>query len=119
MTVNLETVRVSKLRKSHYYIQATPDQKSVRNVRTHREMVIHIERTGFLVLGRIVTDDSRSKISRFSRNMPAYESVLSGLKKKIRHADFTTKHNDSAHHLIIQYWAYVRTVPIPEYLDFA
>ena len=43
-------------------------------------MVIHIERTGFLVLGRIVTDDSTSKMSRFSRNMPAYKSVLSGFK---------------------------------------
>ena len=45
-------------------------------------MVIHIERTGFVVLVRIVTNDSRSKISRFKRNiyMPAYESVLSDLK---------------------------------------
>ena len=43
-------------------------------------MVIHIERTGFAVLVRIVNNDSRSKISRFNRNMPAYESVLSGFK---------------------------------------
>ena len=82
-------------------------------------MVIHIERTGFVVLVRIVTNDSRSKISRFSRNMPAYKSVLSGFKTEIWHADFTTKKNDYAHHLIIQYWAYVWTVPIPEYLDLA
>ena len=85
---------------------AYPEQESVRNVRAHREMVIHIERHGFIVLGRIVTDDSRSKISRFSRNMPAYESMLSGFKTKIRHADFTTKHNDYAHHLIIQFELY-------------
>ena len=44
------------------------------------EMVINIERTGFVVLARIVTNGSRSKISRFKRNMPAYESVLSDLK---------------------------------------
>ena len=62
---------------------AYPEQKSVRNVRAHREMVIHIERTGFVVLVCIVTNDSRSKISRFKRNMPAYESVLSGLKHKV------------------------------------
>ena len=59
---------------------AYPEQKSVRNVRAHREMVILIERTGFDVLVCIVTNNSRSKISRFKRNMPAYESVLSGLK---------------------------------------
>ena len=37
-------------------------KKSVRNVRAHREMVIHNERTGFAVLVRIVTNVSRSKI---------------------------------------------------------
>ena len=57
-----------------------PNQKNVRNVRAHREMVINIERTGFVVLARIVTNDFRSKISRFKRNMPAYESVLSDFK---------------------------------------
>ena len=57
---------------------AYPEQKSVRNVRAHREMVIHIERTGFVALVCIGMNDSRSKISRFNRNMPAYESVLSG-----------------------------------------
>ena len=31
-------------------------------------MVIHIARTGSFVLGRIAMDDSRSKISRSSRN---------------------------------------------------
>ena len=82
-------------------------------------MSIHIERTGLFVLGRIVMNDSASKISRFSRNMPAYKSVLSGFKTDIWHTDFTTKKNDYAHHLIIQYWAYVWTVPIPEYLDLA
>ena len=46
-------------------------------------MVIHIERTGFDVLVRIVTNDSRCKISWFKRNMSAYESVLSGLKNKV------------------------------------
>ena len=61
---------------------AYPEQKSVRNVRAHREIVIHIECTQFLVLGRIVTDVSTSKMSRFSRNMPAYKSVLSGFKTK-------------------------------------
>ena len=64
---------------THTVPAAYPEQKCVRNVRAHREMVIHIERTGFVVLVRIVTNDSRSKISRFKRNMPAYESVLSGL----------------------------------------
>ena len=59
---------------------AYPDQKSVRNVRAHREMVINIVRTGFVVLACIVTNGSRSIISRFKRNMPAYESVLSDLK---------------------------------------
>ena len=39
-------------------------------------MVIRIELTGVSVLGHIVMNDSRSKISRFSRNMPAYKSVL-------------------------------------------
>ena len=34
---------------------------SVRNVRAHREMVINIERTGFVVLVHIITNDSRSK----------------------------------------------------------
>ena len=43
-------------------------------------MVIYIERTGFVVLVRIVTNDSRSKISWFKRNMPAYESVLGDFK---------------------------------------
>ena len=43
-------------------------------------MVILIERTGFVVLVCIVTNDSSSKISRFKRNMPAYESVLSDFK---------------------------------------
>ena len=38
---------------------------------------------GFVVLVRIVTNDSRSRVSRFSRNTPAYESVLSGLKYKV------------------------------------
>ena len=46
-------------------------------------MVIDIERTGFVVLARIVTNDSRSKISRFKRNMPAYGSVLSDLKHTV------------------------------------
>ena len=82
-------------------------------------MVIHIERTGFLVLGRIVVNDSRFKISRFKRNMPAYKSVLSCFNPEIWHPDFTTKKNEYARHLIIQYWAYVWTVPIPEYLDLA
>ena len=82
-------------------------------------MSIHNERTGFPVLGRIAVNDSTSKISRFSRNMPAYKSVLSGFKTEIWHADFTMKHNEYAHHLIIQYWAYAWTVPIPEYLDLA
>ena len=59
---------------------AYPYQKSVRNVRTHREMVTIIERTGFVVLARIVTNDLISEIARFKRNMPAYESVLSELK---------------------------------------
>ena len=59
---------------------AYPDKKSVRNVRPHREMVINIERTGLVVLARIVTNDSRSKTSQFKRRMPAYESVLSDLK---------------------------------------
>ena len=80
-------------------------------------MIIHIDRTGFLVLGRVVMNDSRSKISWFERNMPAYKSVLSGFETEIWHADFTTKHNKYAHYLIIQYWAYVWTIPIPEYLD--
>ena len=62
---------------------AYPDQKSVRNVRAHREMVINVERTGFDVLARIVDNNSRSKISRFKRNMPVYESVLSGFKTEI------------------------------------
>ena len=43
-------------------------------------MFIHIERTGFVVLVRIITNDSSSKISRFKKNMPAYESVLNDLK---------------------------------------
>ena len=60
---------------------AYPDQKNDRNVRAHREMVINIERTGVVVLARIVADGSRSKISRFERNMSAYESGLSDLKK--------------------------------------
>jgi hypothetical protein len=38
---------------------------------------------GFFVLGRIVMNDSTSKISRFSRNMLAYKSVLSGFKTEI------------------------------------
>ena len=59
---------------------AYPDQKSVRNVRAHCEMVINIGHTEFVVLARVVTNDSRSKISRFKKNMPAYESVLSDLK---------------------------------------
>ena len=61
------------------------EQKSVRNVRDLRRMVVYIERTGFLVLGHSVTDDSRFKVSRFSRNicMPAYKSVLSGFKTEI------------------------------------
>ena len=46
-------------------------------------MVIHIERTGFAVLGRIVMNDSRSEISRFVKNVPAYKSVLSGFKTEI------------------------------------
>ena len=71
---------------------AYPDQKSVRNVRAHREMVIHIERTRFLVFGRLVTDDSRPKISRISRNMPAYESVLSGfIVKKLTSKSYRQK----------------------------
>ena len=83
-------------------------------------MVIRIELTGVSVLGHIVMNDSRSKISRFSRNMPAYKSVLiQGFKTEIWHADFTTKHNEYAHHLIIQYWAYVWSVRIPECLDLA
>ena len=57
-------------------------------------MSIHNERTGLPVLGRIVMNDSTSKISRFSRNMPAYKSVLSGFKTEIWHADLTTKKND-------------------------
>ena len=59
---------------------AYPDKKSVRNVRAHHEMVINTERTGFVVLARVVTNGSRSKISRFKRNMLAYESVLSDFK---------------------------------------
>ena len=55
-------------------------ESSVRNVRAHREKVVHVERTGFAVSVRIVNNDSRSKISRFKRNMPACESVLSDLK---------------------------------------
>ena len=78
-------------------------------------MSIDIERTGFFILGRIVTNDSTSKISRFGRNMPAYKSVLSGFETEIWHADFTTKKNEYAH----RYWAYVRTVLIPEYLNLA
>ena len=50
---------------------AYPEQKSVRNIRAHREMFIHIERIVSFVLGRIVMHDSRSEISRFDRNMPA------------------------------------------------
>ena len=82
-------------------------------------MIINIERTGFAVLARIVNNDSRSKISRFKRNMPVYESVLSGFKTEIWHADFTMKHNEYAHHLIIEYRAFLPTVPIPEYLDLS
>ena len=84
-------------------------------------MVIRIERTGFLVLGRIVINDSRSEMSWFSRNIPAYKSVSSdsGFKTEIWLADFTTKHNDYTHHLIIQYWIHLQTVSIPEYLDLA
>ena len=82
-------------------------------------MSLHIERTVLFLLGRIVMNDSTSKISRFSRNMPAYKSVLSGFKTEIWHADFTTKKNEYTHPLIIQYWACVWTVPIPEYLDLA
>ena len=67
---------------------------------TAKWLFIHIVRTGFFVLGRIVNNDSRSKISRFNRNMPAYKSMLSGFKTEIWHADFTTKHNEYAHHLI-------------------
>ena len=48
---------------------AYPEQKSVRNVRAHREMVIHIERIGFFALGRTVMNDAGSGISRFSRNI--------------------------------------------------
>ena len=104
----------------HTVPAAYPEQKSVRNVRAHREMAIHIERTGFLDLGRIVMDESGSKVSRFKRNMPAYESlesVLSAFETEIWHADFTTKNNDYAHHHLIQYRAYVWMVPIPEHLD--
>ena len=39
-------------------------------------MSIHIERTVSFVLGRIAMNDSTSKISRFSRNMPAYKSMF-------------------------------------------
>ena len=68
-------------KRGEYIVPAAyPEQKGVRNVRAHRAMPIHIERTGFDVSVRIVTNDLRSKISRFKRNMPAYESVLSGLK---------------------------------------
>ena len=70
-------------------------------------MFIHNERTGFPVLDRVVLNDSTFKMSPFSRNMPAYKSVLSGFKTEIWHADFTMKHNEYAHYLIIQYWAYV------------
>ena len=64
----------------HTVPTAYPDHKSVGNMRAHRKMVINIERIGFIVLACIVTNDSRSKMSRFKRNMPAYESVLSDLK---------------------------------------
>ena len=47
--------------------QAMYRNKMSEMVRDHREMVIHIERTGFVVLGRIVMNDSRSEISRFVR----------------------------------------------------
>ena len=82
-------------------------------------MVIHIERTGFFLLGRIFINDSKSEISRFVKNMPAHKSVLSGFKTETWHADFTMKHNEYAHHLITQYWVYVWTVSIPEYLDLS
>ena len=82
-------------------------------------MAIHIERIWFSALGCIFNNDAGSKISRFVRNMPAYKSVLSGFKIKIRRADFTTKHNEHAHHLIIEYRASLTTVPIPEYLDLS
>ena len=45
-------------------------QSSVRNVRAHREIYVHNERTWFSVLGHIVMNDSRFI------NMPAYKSVL-------------------------------------------
>ena len=54
--------------------QAMYRNKVSEMVRDHREMVIHIERTGFVVLGRIVMNDSRSEISRFVRNMPRPKS---------------------------------------------
>ena len=42
-------------------------------------MVIHIERTGFVVLGRIVMNDSRSEISRFVRNKDTGAWLLASL----------------------------------------
>ena len=72
----------------------------------------HPARTGFPVLGHIVINDSRPKISRLSRNTSAYKSVLGGFKTKIWHADFTTKHNEYAHHLVIQHWSYLPMVCI-------
>ena len=57
--------------------------KKYINVYHHPTMSIYIQRLGFLVLGRIVMVDLRAKISRFSKDMLAYKSVLSGFKTEI------------------------------------
>ena len=59
------------------------EQKHVRTVSHHSEMAINIEHLGFVVLGSISNNDVKFRKSRFKRNMPAYESVLSGFKIKI------------------------------------
>ena len=40
---------------------AYPEQKSIRNVRAHREMVIHIEHLGFCSSGHNVMNDVGSE----------------------------------------------------------
>ena len=73
----------SKKQKGSTVPAAYLERKHVRTASHHPEMAINIEHLGFVVLGSISNNDVKFRKSRFKRNMPAYESVLSGFKIKI------------------------------------